>query len=590
MKNILCLVGLLGFILTCWPGCGVEDELTAEEQVAPVSFKFFALDSSCSSSGASEPVATYKVKVVRWDGGKAESLVDDEFPGSSTSFTITDVPEGAGLELTMLGMPAGEGAEPVMFARARNIIVQQDKTTEIGVPVAPYADYSCVAAPPGASNLMFHTATALPDGRVLIAGGFRKVSEETKHFEISQVSDLGYIYDPETSELRQVNTHMNKGRAAHVAIFLPKSSLVLLVGGTERLFMEREGGCFPWYFLKEKAGDVGYTYELFDTNTEKFLQWDTEEWPDEDTVMVKQARRVFPTASLNNDGTVLIAGGGQWPSCRTMQETDTDYRVAELYRPMSVDYTGGFQDSHGALTMKAMRTGHSAALLEVKDKLNYHIFWGGTEDGPIAEIYQESSGQLDGNFGVFTSVVWLDDGSYKKRPYFHTFTPLQDRKFLVIGGASNSSGELKEPQAADAYLVDAKADRKIGVKKISGLDQGRYFHIAASHDASHVMIQGGFGAVVQGEETLFADAATSDLRFFNLTDKEIKATIDAPALPRGGHTATALANDCILLVGGADQPHLGLEFGSNAVPLVAEILCPSVLCPEGLWANTCYQL
>jgi len=168
-------------------------------------------------------------------------------------------------------------------------------------------------------------------------------------------------------------------------------------------------------------------------------------------------------------------------------------------------------------------------------------------------------------------------------------TKLKDRKFLLVGGVNNSSSKLKVPSAADAYLVEAKTDRKLGVKKVEGLGEGRYFHTTATYDFEHAIIMGGFTSVVQGEDPLFSDAATADFRFFDLTTNKLSlGPIDAQPLPRGGHTCTALATDCLLLVGGVDQVHLGLEL-DKGVPLLAEVFCPSVLCPEGLWESTCYQ-
>jgi hypothetical protein len=173
-------------------------------------------------------------------------------------------------------------------------------------------------------------------------------------------------------------------------------------------------------------------------------------------------------------------------------------------------------NSFGALTMKAMRAGHTATLLEVKDKLAYHIFWGGSDEGaPIAEVYKESSGQLDGNFGAFSPVTWLDNDSYKKRPFFHTMTPLKDRQFLLVGGVLNSKGKLKVPSSGDAHLVKVQADLKVGVSSVEGLGEGRYFHSATTYDADHVVVLGGFSSVVQGENTLFASTASADVRFFD---------------------------------------------------------------------------
>jgi hypothetical protein len=461
----------------------------------------------------------------------------------------------------------------------------------VKTPLARFGGFSCdMEKPSGAPNVMFPTTTTLPDGRVLIAGGFSKVIEETGRFEIGQATNRAYIYDPKEATLTQTANEMNKGRGAHSAIYLPKVQKVLLVGGAERMYMEKDNTCFPFYFLKDKAGTVGFTYELFDLKNEKFLKWDTADWTDEGTELNKKARRIFAGMSLNNDGTVLVTGGGTWPSCQTKTEADSDYQIAELYRPKTDNYSGMFMDSHGALTMKAMRSGHSAVLLELRDKRATHLFWGGTEDGPIAEYYTEASGQVDGTFGVFTPVEFLDASSYKKRPYFHTMTALRDRQFLLVGGSVIKSGDLQVPSAGDGHLVDVKSNNKVGVSTVEGLDYGRYFHSATTFDADNVIIFGGFSSVVQGEDTLFSGTATDDIRFFNLTSSKFTLPgVDDAALPRAGHVAAALPDDCMLLLGGVDTVHEGLEFGPATVPVQLEVYCPSAVCPETLWPTTCYQ-
>jgi len=594
MRRLAALLFLTPVLLV-GVGCATEEA----EEGGEFSLSLQALETSCGATGTiPAEVAAFRVKVVQNDPtlDKPTVLLDKDFPVTSKVIKLSKVAEGEDIELTILGLEADPAKPPVMFGRARDITVLQDETTKVTASLSGFGKFSCMTPPNGASNVLFPTLTTLPDGRILMAGGFSKVTEDAGRFEIAMPSDMAFIYDPVSVKFTQVGNQMNKPRGAHAAAYLPKSQLILLVGGSERMYMEKKNDCFPWYFLKDKAGDVGYTYELFDTRTEKFLQWNGAEWPDkldDEPVhtMIKQVRRVFPAVAVNNDGTALVTGGGMWPSCgsKTM-ETDADYQVAELYRPKSEGYDGGFMNSFGALTMKAMRAGHTATLLEVKDKLAYHIFWGGSDEGaPIAEVYKESSGQLDGNFGAFSPVTWLDNDSYKKRPFFHTMTPLKDRQFLLVGGVLNSKGKLKVPSSGDAHLVKVQADLKVGVSSVEGLGEGRYFHSATTYDADHVVVLGGFSSVVQGENTLFASTASADVRFFDRASGKLSLpSIDATPKMRGGHVAAPLSNDCILLLGGVDQVYEGLEFGNKSLALLAEMYCPSTICPEKLWPTGCY--
>ncbi len=586
MKRLIPWLILLSLPIV-FAACGEEAMEPSETSLA---LELYALE-SCSASGDSEAPVLYKVKVVRKSGTKTEVLADKEFEATSTTLKIPKIPEGSDIELTILGVGPNPAAPPVAYARAKNLTVTQDEVTMVEGALSAFGDFSCgVERPSGAPNIMFPTSTALPDGRVLITGGFSKVVEESGRFELGQASNRSYIYDPAIGDLRQAGNEMNKARGGHAAIYLPKAKLVLVVGGADRMYQEKDNTCFPFYFLKNTAGTVGFTYELFDINTEKFLKWDAADWPDVGHEMNKTARRVFAGMSLNNDGTVLVTGGGTWPSCQTSTETDSDYQVAELYRPKTDSYTGTFMESYGALTMKGMRTGHSATLLGIKDKRATHIFWGGSEDGPYAELYTEASGQVDGTFGVFTPVEFLDSNSYKKRPYFHSVTRLKDRRFLLVGGSLVKSGDLSIPSAGDSFLVDFQSNNKVGISTVDGLEVGRYFHSAATYDADNVIVLGGFSSTVQGENNLFSTTATDDVRFFNLSSSKFSLpSVDGAAMARGGHISAPLPDDCLLMVGGADVVHEGLEFGSNTVPLLVEVYCPSAVCPESLWETTCYQ-
>ena len=68
-----------------------------------------------------------------------------------------------------------------------------------------------------------HTATLLPDGKVLIAGGFRE--ECTSEISIASAE----IYYPETNTFSSTG-EMNEARSGHTATLLPDSQ-VKIVGG-----------------------------------------------------------------------------------------------------------------------------------------------------------------------------------------------------------------------------------------------------------------------------------------------------------------------------------------------------------------------
>jgi Galactose oxidase, central domain/Kelch motif len=114
-----------------------------------------------------------------------------------------------------------------------------------------------------------HTATLLLDGKVLIAGGMRRNQDFYKSAE---------LYDPSTGKF-QPTEEMSQRRVGHIAVLL-RSGKVLIAGG--------------WIGSSSTTDEA----ELYDPATGKF------------TVISKMTvRRARPSATVLANGDVLIAGG-----------------------------------------------------------------------------------------------------------------------------------------------------------------------------------------------------------------------------------------------------------------------------------------
>ena len=583
------LAAAMAFLaLAALTACGAEE--FEDGDGTDLSIWFAPLDSNCSATAGT---SYSEVKIRIRDNNLGKTVKEKTFKGEPP-YSLK-VPEGTDLEITCLGYTGG--ATPTMYARGRHFIVSKDKTTDLDLKAQTFSGFTCVEAPSSAPNILFPAVTNLPGGRVLVTGGFTKVKDTQGRYEIFAPSQVAYIYDPTDGSMRQANNLMNRGRGAHAAVYIPQTQQVLLVGGAETLYWDQGGEGFPLYFEKSKAGTVGKTYELFDTVTETFVpradMVDAGEAENEADLLFLSIPRVFPVAVVNNLGTVLVTGGGLWPSAAGTFEQDAKYQQVELYVPRIIGETEseGFVPNKG-VAMMALRTGHTAVHLETQNKQSVYLFWGGNihSDQPVAEIYTASSKQLVGDLGNFTQISFTDGDSYnKKRPFFHTMTPLASRRFLLAGGVNNSKGELKVPSVNDAFLVSVDSNNVISTEKVEGLGTGRYLHTAASWDGKNVVLMGGFTSVTQGEQTLFADMATADVKVFNLSSKSLTGPdADDTMIPRAGAGAVVLPNDCIFLAGGVDAPALGLEATGNPPPLLTEVYCPRTICPEGLWGSVCY--
>lgn len=203
-----------------------------------------------------------------------------------------------------------------------------------------------------------HTATLLPNGQVLIAGGMERNGVFFNSAE---------LYDPTTGRFTAASQKMSAQRVGHSATLLP-SGRVLIAGG-----WSSEG-------LLASA-------ELYDPSTGVFTSTGT----------MSSARGDF-TATLLSNGKVLVAGG----------ENSGVLLSAEIYDPA----TGEFTQTGN---MNAGRTMHTAVLLPDGRVL---VAGGGEYQHPVAtaELYDHTSGTftVTGNMTVpryKQAAILLPDGN-----------------------------------------------------------------------------------------------------------------------------------------------------------------------------------
>ncbi len=268
-----------------------------------------------------------------------------------------------------------------------------------------------------------HTATLLPDGKVLVAGGFTGGENSLASAE---------VFDPATSTFASAG-NMNASRAGHTATLLPNGK-VLIAGGyngsylasaelydpATRIFtpassmVTARSGHVATLLNNGKvllAGGtgVGWTFladaELYDPATNTFTA----------TGSLTSARESH-TATLLANGKVLIVGGH-----RGRRPTITIYSSAEIYDPA----TGRFTATGN---MTRIRHKHEAILLADGRVL---IIGGADErDGRAAytsvEIYNPAT-------GVFTPAGNMNSARYKLQG---TAVLLNNGKVLIAGGAN----------------------------------------------------------------------------------------------------------------------------------------------------------
>ena len=292
---------------------------------------------------------------------------------------------------------------------------------------------------PAASMSVFrfgHTATLLPNGRVLVAGGGTDLPRG--------ITSSAELYDPSSNAWLTASS-MSNTRTRHTATLLPNGK-VLAAGGQE--------GCTAC--AAPPAADA----ELYDpvANT-----WSA-------AASMSTAREGH-TATLLPNGKVLVAGG------HIDNTTNTNTSSAELFDPVSNTWSS-------AGTMSAAREGHTATLLpngkvlvaggadataDLYDPVGNTWSPGGSmstaraahtatllPNGKVLTAGGFDSSGVTASAEVYDPVAntWAAAGSMSTARSDHTATLLPNGKVLAAGGSTTAGSA----GAASAELYDAVAD------------------------------------------------------------------------------------------------------------------------------------
>jgi len=401
-----------------------------------------------TSSPAGDPLASFA------DASKPnEPTADSDGPDSGDNF-ISRL--GKGTTIAPLTLPGISAASPAW-----------SKTTNLSSPRS------------------FHTATLLQDGKVLVVGG---TSNAVQSFFTGRVFlKTAEIYDPATRTWRRTGD-LSAARGHHTATLLPNGK-VLVVGGvgqngvllkTAEVFNPATG---TWTLTQGNlnVARAGHTATLvpvsINSPTGKVLVvggvsnglsvLDSAELYDQATGLWTRTsnlttRRWAHTATYLPNGKVLVAGGYGVSGSLVLN-------TAELYDPATNTWT------RTSGNLSAARGHHTATLLQDSSKV---LFAGGLGAKGVlntTELYDLLTGTFTPTSGRLNTGRWL-----------HSATLLRSGKVLVAGGNGDNSFGLFVTNTAELY--DAATETWTGT---GSLNTGRGLHTATLLFDNKVLAAGG---------------------------------------------------------------------------------------------------
>ncbi|MGK3968004.1 kelch repeat-containing protein [Sorangium sp. So ce118] len=282
-----------------------------------------------------------------------------------------------------------------------------------------------------------HTATLLPSGKVLVAGGL----DIRPHESVTLTLDSAELYDPAADSWSSTKRGiMRHARGGHTATLLP-SGKVLVAGGVLADFYE------------------GYTpldsAELYDPKTRTWT----------DAAPMRHARTEH-TATLLPSGKVLVAGG---------HPVDFGDENVELYEPETDTWT---------LTgpLQTARAEHAATLLPSGKVL---VTGGFNSIGSLAnaELYDPETGD------------WTSTASMCTGRRHHTMTLLPNGEVLAAGGEEDN---LSGPAGTERYDPEGCGPEGCGPEggcwtRTAPMSQTRAHHTATLLPDGLVLVTGGGG-------------------------------------------------------------------------------------------------
>ena len=405
--NLQAAVPAAGDVLIAGGADASNRSLATAEFFDPSSGQFFLTGSAISSRADAAATALSPTQV----------LLDGGFSGRATIKNFSLVLEGSALnnaeifdETTGAFSLAGKMATPrigftaTALNNSKILLVggldSQNNVLDTAELYDPAARKFIAVANTMSDRRTFHTATLLLTGKVLVAGGATNLSGDT--------TSSADIYDPATNSFTPATFPMDHQRAAHTATLFPTGPLagkVLITGGV--------GGSS--FFFKDSSA------ELYDPASQEFTLLSS----------FMNEPRSLHTATLLDDGTVLLAGGFSGSVALSggvlSGASGLTSNSAETFDPNTQDFTcvGGFnsETTRCNQSMTVARAAHTATLLATGPAPHRVLIAGGIGAvDPAAHGIELSSAEL---FNPVAGGSFSATGAMSTARALHTATLLR---------------------------------------------------------------------------------------------------------------------------------------------------------------------
>lgn len=264
--------------------------------------------------------------------------------------------------------------------------------------------YNCPAGADGLVATLFPTATSVPDGRVLVAGGFVYGELDGQTLSATATGQTA-VFDPAVGTVT-AGPVMDEVRGGHAAVWLQAGGAghVFLHGGAGYVGIDLSTPAAPPGLA---PGLQGSTYpEVWDPATGALSYADSWAW----------SARLRPAMAVTPGGKVLVCGGHP-----AQASTDCD-----LW-----DSASNPKGPDGSVALQHARTLPAAALVVALDSERVLIY-GGDVGAPAGEVFvpKDDSGAFD-IVAPTGAAEWVDQAS---------LTRLTKDHYLAVGQVRSTGG------------------------------------------------------------------------------------------------------------------------------------------------------